>query len=38
MDKLEPLDDSSQVASKYYGNVNETIEEENLEEIEEGEK
>ena len=27
-DKLEPLDDSSAVASKYYGNVNETIEEE----------
>lgn len=29
IDKLEPLDDSSAVASKYYGNVNETIEEEN---------
>lgn len=28
IDKLEPLDDSSAVASKYYGNVNETIEEE----------
>jgi len=28
IDKLEPLDDSSVVNSKYYGNVNETIEEE----------
>lgn len=28
IDKLEPMDDSSAVHSKYYGNVNETIEEE----------
>ena len=28
IDKLEPLDDSSAVASKYYNNFNETIEEE----------
>ena len=28
IDRLEPMDDSSAVHSKYYGNVNETIEEE----------
>mmetsp|Transcript_19981 Transcript_19981/g.26980 ORF Transcript_19981/g.26980 Transcript_19981/m.26980 type:complete len:154 (-) Transcript_19981:1146-1607(-) len=28
IDKMEPMDDSSAVHSKYYGNVNETIEEE----------
>ena len=28
MDKLEPLDSNSAVGSKYYGNVNDTIEEE----------
>jgi hypothetical protein len=28
LDKFEPMDDSSAMHSKYYGNVNETIEEE----------
>lgn len=28
IDRLEPLEDSSQMGSKYYGKVNETIEEE----------
>ena len=28
IDRLEPMDDSSAMHSKYYGNVNETIEEE----------
>jgi hypothetical protein len=28
LDKLEPLDSNSAVGSKYYGNVNDTIEEE----------